>query len=413
MSRGFAGYPSLASFAGKNMRAHPGSFVGAPWFDVEGIRNPELWRSYLDADRVVPGGIPERALESYEWRQRVVIPRGDMIAPARFWSGGKWLAFRRHRRERLVAWIGHICDKLELMDGPVLPRMLALDLWRVRTPTELPYALALAGIRGLVGVWSGMGVTADVHRDAILWTMRQLPVDYQTAKKATMPFWSDTVRYERRCRSAHGYFIPYHNVEVESWAPRALGGHYVRIPGWWRDWEVPAGCWAELPPALAYIGSALITDMQSAWWVAVCTGWAVNVAMYLVWDSYDTRRLWWIPPRLRVAIRAMPSDAMRVMMGEGGYSELVRLLDVIDRARWDDVPAHQHERPRDSRRETVDHSPGGRAGGADYMYIDPATGNPVDAWVAKRRRAGMYAGDSPWAAEEGHRRDGGIPPDVS
>lgn len=48
------------------MRENPASYVGAPWFEVDGIRNPEVWRKYLNADREVFGGINGRALESYE-----------------------------------------------------------------------------------------------------------------------------------------------------------------------------------------------------------------------------------------------------------------------------------------------------------------------------------------------------------
>lgn len=131
--------------------------------------------------------------------------------------------------------------------------------------------------------------------------------------------------------------------------------------------------------ALTYIGLALITDKVSAWWVVHCTGWGFNVAVYLVWDAYDTRRLWLFPPRLRLAIRSLTSDAMRVLLGAEGYSELVRLLGVIDRTRWKDVPENQHECSRGSRSDAVDYFPSRWVLGADYIYIYPTTRNPVDA----------------------------------
>lgn len=44
------------------------------------------------------------------------------------------------------------------------------------------------------------------------------------------------------------------------------------------------------------------------------------------------------------------------------------------------------------------------------MYIDTAPGIPVDDWKAKRRRASMYAGESPWVEKSAHRRGaGGFP----
>lgn len=77
---------------------------------------------------------------------------------------------------------------------------------------EAVYAQVLGAMRGLIEEWAGFGVTADVHGDAVLWTSLRLPADYRTAKKATKPFWADTMRYERRCSSEYGYFVLYHNT---------------------------------------------------------------------------------------------------------------------------------------------------------------------------------------------------------
>lgn len=91
--------------------------------------------------------------------------------------------------------------------------------------------------------------------------------------------------------------------------------------------------------------------------------------MYLVWVAYDTRRLWCIQDRLRLEISAFQSKAMRVVMEEDGYSELVRLLGLIDQERWDYVPENQSERGRESRTVVVYNSPGTSEKGAYYMYI--------------------------------------------
>lgn len=132
-----------------------------------------------------------------------------------------------------------------------------------------------------------------------------------------------------------------------------------------------------------------------------CTGWVISVVAYLVWDAYETGRLWWLGPRIRSAIRALPVAAMRLGMGSNGYTDLVRLLGVIDRARWGDVPANKHERSQG--RPGGDHCPLSRpVEGADYMYVDPTTGLPVDTWAAKRRSAGMYPGGSYFPGARGN-----------
>lgn len=61
---------------------------------------------------------------------------------------------------------------------------------------------------------------------------------------------------------------------------------------------MPPGFWAELPPALAYVGFDFMENPGSDWWVVQCTGWVMIVACYLRWDAYDTSRLWGLSARL-------------------------------------------------------------------------------------------------------------------
>lgn len=84
-----------------------------------------------------------------------------------------------------------------------------------------------------------------------------------------------------------------------------------------------------------------------------CTGWVPSVAAYLVWDSYDTGRSWWLAPKIRSAIRALPVATMRLTMGSDGYTDLVGLLGVIDRAIWEDVLANNHERSQGRRSDDL------------------------------------------------------------
>lgn len=82
----------------------------------------------------------------------------------------------------------------------------------------------LGGMRGLSEVWTGFGITADVLANAVVWTRRRFIGEYRTAKKETMLFRSYTVRYVRRWRSEYGYFVLYHNIEVERYTTGALSG---------------------------------------------------------------------------------------------------------------------------------------------------------------------------------------------
>lgn len=102
-----------------------------------------------------------------------------------------------------------------------------MDMWCARSPEEGVFARELHRLRGIIGAWYGLRVTADMNEEAVLWTSRRLPGHYRTLKMATLLFWPESVRYERRSRSAVGNFVLYHNLEVVSWEYEVLTGRYV------------------------------------------------------------------------------------------------------------------------------------------------------------------------------------------
>lgn len=198
----------------------------------------------------------------------------------------------------------------------------------------------------IVKAWEDAGVTADVHRKAIFWEESILPRDYKSLKKAKFSFWCNTVRFEHRCRMELGYFVLWHNVEADCMTRSALVGKYIPIPRWWVEGEMPQGFWAELPPVFAYAGSAVLSQPSSGWWVVNCTQWVINVTMYLVWDAYDTGRLWHFPPRILAAFRTLPFE---VVLGKEGAADLHLLALIIEGTDWSAVPAHQTNRQKPRR----------------------------------------------------------------
>lgn len=75
-----------------------------------------------------------------------------------------------------------------------MPQVLGLYMWKARSADEAVYAQVIGVMRGLIEVWTCLGVTEDVNEDAKVWKSRRLSVDYRTAKKVTMNFWADTAR---------------------------------------------------------------------------------------------------------------------------------------------------------------------------------------------------------------------------
>lgn len=116
-----------------------------------------------------------------------------------------------------------------------------MDSWQAPRTREEYYRTELAGVRGLLEVWSVQEVTPDVHESETLWTSRRLHNDYRTVNKANNPLWSDAVRFEQQIRSEVGLFVMYHHLEVESWSPSETYGPYVPLFRWWDELEVPPG----------------------------------------------------------------------------------------------------------------------------------------------------------------------------
>lgn len=106
---------------------------------------------------------------------------------------------------------------------------------------------------------------------------------------------------------------------------------------------MPDGLRAEMTPELAYVGWALLMNAGSAWWVLHYTGWITGVPFYLGLEAYNTGPLGWFREKIRSAIRQFLVAEMRTGMGADGYTDWDRLLKVIYRAQWDDLPVNKHE----------------------------------------------------------------------
>lgn len=85
-----------------------------------------------------------------------------------------------------------------------------------------------------------------------------------------------------------GILVQWHQPEAEVISTSEQVNRWSVLPRWFKDWEVAQGFWAELGPPLAYIGSALLADKTSGWWVVVLTSSVVEVWVYKIWEALDT-----------------------------------------------------------------------------------------------------------------------------
>lgn len=246
-------------------------------------------------------------------------------------------------------------------DEPI-PLEYQFDIGTFRTRGEMSYGRELASLD--VTPWHGQMRPYDT---ALCWTRPILRAEFRYLRKSSRYQFFQAIRFERRCRSRYGYLVPYQNVEIERIHPRSLRGRYLALPGMWSNLEVPRGCYVELPPCVSYVGSHLINDPNSGYWNVFCAEWCARVAAYILWEVYDTGRLWHIPSLLVQSILAM--DLSLPLGSYANLEELHRLVRVIRDHPWDTVPVSHSRR---GNQQTLDRSPGRRTpSSGDFILYDP------------------------------------------
>lgn len=170
-------------------------------------------------------------------------------------------------------------------------------------------------------------------------------------------------------------------VEVEAIANEARKGRYVAIPSHFRECETPHGFFADLPPVLTYLGSKLIGKPHSGVWCIFYTEWIAKVASILLWECYDSFRLFWVPPKIRNGIREL--HLTQVLGNPHNEIEVRSLVEVIDNVDWASVPSANRCRGESAK---VDLSPGRRGEAGDFIWYDPWTRCAITGDAAKALR---------------------------
>ena len=91
----------------------------------------------------------------------------------------------------------------------------------------------------------------------------------------------------------------------------------------WNLFEVAQGCNSEVHTVFCYKMSALMRH-ESGLWVVAFTEQECKVAAFLMFDVFDSFRLWWVSPTFIVAMKAL--DLSFVLGSQVNVEELYRLL---------------------------------------------------------------------------------------
>ena len=132
-------------------------------------------------------------------------------------------------------------------------------------------------------------------------------------------------------RRKDGVLVGYHCVEHQNIRVPRRAVRYPRVPPRYREVALPAHCYVDSPPSLAYVGSKLMAP-QSGWWVVYYTERTAKVACFILWDVYDSFKLWRRPQRLIQWMRSL--DLTWVLGSPLNTEDLNHLLDVIECTDW-------------------------------------------------------------------------------
>lgn len=63
---------------------------------------------------------------------------------------------------------------------------------------------------------------------------------------------------------------------------------WIKILGWFAEWEMPLRFRADLGPPLVYIWSRILRDRLSGWWMVIRTSWVVKILTYKIREARDS-----------------------------------------------------------------------------------------------------------------------------
>ncbi|CAN8069268.1 unnamed protein product [Agarophyton chilense] len=342
-------YPHPADFYGRDPLDNVELFAQAPWFDSVAIRDDALIQQYVH-DGYFPDSIPEHAIHSDDWASHIALPDN---AIARYST--ETLSEARTRFTKLIYQRFH-----RFISTILLPQDLQLDNWKARTDGEGYWDIETL-VEVDVSGWRGV-------RAALCFQQPLLRAEFRFLRKRDIPYWYYP-RLERRTRSRLGYLVPYQMIEIDRIRRNARFGRYIGIPEHWAAIESPRDCPVELPLAISYIGSALVNDSFSGYWTVVYTDFLAKMAVFFLWDAYDTFRVWYMSPTARKYAREL--NLSLVPGSRANHADFLHLVDVIDGVDWSGVPADQSA--RGTRARHYDHSPGRTASAGDFVWYDPWT----------------------------------------
>ena len=308
--------PHPLEFVGKTFENGPELFAKLPIFNPVLCPISQFITPYVHGS-LLPGEVPSNASYTWDWQTHCAVP-DEAIKRAHHESAAT----------ARVRFVKKIYARLTRIPGQVrISGSLELDTYCYRTEGEVSYCDVLYELNA--AAWTGDN--RKVAQSALCWDRPILRSDFRFASKEGNSYW-EMVAWERRMRYRTGRLIPYHCIESEGMTSFARENRYVRATPFWERLETSQYCTAELPPIVTYMSSYLIDDPNSGWWTVVYTEFVARQAVFVLWDVYDSCRLWRLLPKVREFVFEL--NLSFVLGSRRNYPELKRLVRVMDELDW-------------------------------------------------------------------------------
>ena len=117
----------------------------------------------------------------------------------------------------------------------------------------------------------------------------------------------------------------------------------------------------------------------------------MRICIGLLFDVYDTYRLWWVPRDFIAFARTSCIDMFVVLVSESNVAEFLEVLGVIESTRFDQILRECRDRTTHIENRPIDYHPGRRSQtrdfGADFVYYDPWRLAKVSKRISLQRSA--------------------------
>lgn len=101
---------------------------------------------------------------------------------------------------------------------------------------------------------------------------------------------------------------------------------FVRLTPYWDRLEVPSGCCVKLPPVFSYVMRKLC-DPESPWRFGSYTELAANTVVFILFDVFDSFRLWELSRDMIQGIRRLNSET--ILLNSCNARECLLLVEAI------------------------------------------------------------------------------------